>query len=89
MMSPVELDRQSSVKIDRWIEIDSEEWRNMDDNPDFTKKILKLGMKEPAFIFSDSRGRLWGKGKDGSFYPFHFEYGSLRIGYRISRMAAN
>jgi hypothetical protein len=88
--SPQELDTQSAVKIDRWIEVGSEEWREMDDTPDFTKKILRLGLHHPEpFLFTDMLGRIWGKGEGGKFYPFHFEYGKKLIGYRISALALN
>lgn len=88
--TPQELDAQCKVKIDRWIEIGSEEWRDLDDNPAFTKKILRLGLhhSEP-FLFTDTLGRIWGKGNDGTFYPFHFEYGNKLLGYRIAALALN
>ncbi len=90
-MSPKELEAQSPVKIERWVDIDSEEWRELDDTPAFTKKCLKVGFEEPAFMFTDSLGRVWCKpSEEGKpYFPFHFEYGSTLIGYRISKKAAN
>jgi hypothetical protein len=88
-LTPVQLDAQSPIKIDRWIDIDSDEWRELDDNPSFTKKLVKLGFKEPAYLATDSNGRIWGRGEDGTFYPFHFSRGKTLIGYRISKRAAN
>lgn len=88
--TPQELDTQSKIKIDRWVEIGSEEWKDLDDNPAFTKKILRLGLHHPEpFLFTDTMGRIWGKGNDGTFYPFHFEYGKKKLGYRISALALN
>lgn len=87
--SPRELDAQSKIKIDRWIDIDSEEWRELDDDPGLTKKFLKLGFKEPAYFFTDSDGRVWGKGEDGRYYPFHFRKWAKNIGYRLPKKAAN
>ena len=90
-MSPSELDRQSPVKIVRWIDVDSEEAKANDDNRALTKQMLKMGFQEPAFMFVDTLGRIWGKGKEGSFYPFHFELGPTRLlyGFKISAKAAN
>lgn len=87
--SPKDLDSQCRIRIDRWIDIDSEEWHELDDNPGFTKKCLKLGFQEPAFLFSDLLGRIWGKGVDGYYYPFYFESYGQNIGYRLSKRAAN
>ena len=90
-MKPKELEAQSPVKIVRWVDIDSDDWRELDDTPAFTKKCLKFGFEEPAFMFCDSLGRVWCKPQEEGkpFVPFHFEYGSTLIGYRISKKAAN
>lgn len=88
--APKELDAQSKIKIDRWVDVDSEECKELDDNYALTKKMIRmLHDKEPAYLFTDSLGRLFGKGVDGLYYPFHFEsYGKL-IGYRLAKKAAN
>lgn len=83
------LDEQSLVKIDRWVDIDSDECKVMDDDHDFTKKVQRMGFQDPPFLFTDSDGRIWGKGEGDRFYPFHFEYGKKLIGYRISKKASN
>ena len=88
-LSPKELDSQSKIRIDRWIELDSEECRSLDDNYAFTKQCLKLGLEEPAMLAFDSSGRIWGRGVDNVFYPFHMEYKGQLIGYRLSKKAAN
>jgi hypothetical protein len=87
--SPAELDTQTKIKVNRWIEVGSEEWRMLDETPEFTKKIIALGFKEPAYLFTDANGRIWGKGEDGFFYPFHFKQGSTVIGYRLTKRAVN
>lgn len=89
-MNPKELDAQNIIKIDEWVDIDSERWREVDDNPSFTKKIIRLGFEEPPFLFADTLGRLWGKSKETErYFPFHLEYGKKLIGFRISKKAAN
>lgn len=87
--TPKELDAQSKIRIDRWIEVDSEEWRELDDDPAFTKKCIRLGFMEPAHFFVDTLGRIWGKGEDGLYYPFYFTSFGKNIGYRMSTRAAN
>jgi hypothetical protein len=88
--APKDLDAQSKIMIDEWIDVDSDEVRSMDDNYALTKKMIRmLHDKEPAYLFTDSLGRLFGKGEDGFYYPFHFEYGKKLIGYRLSTKAAN
>lgn len=87
--SPKELDAQCQVKLDGWVDLDSERWREVDDDPSLTKKWLKLLMKEPAYLFTDSNGRIWGKGENGIYYPYHLEYGKKKYGLRISTKAAN
>jgi hypothetical protein len=62
----------------------------LDDNYDFTMRIVKtLLLKEPAYLFTDSSGRIFGKGEDGIYYPFHTEHNGRLIGYKISKRAAN
>jgi len=46
-------------------------------------------MKEPAYLFTDSMGRVWGKGENGKYYPYHYDYGKKLYGIRISKKAAN
>lgn len=87
--SPQELDAQSPIKITRWVDIDSEEFYDLDDDPGLTKKFLRIGFREPAFFFCDTLGRIWGKGENGIYYPYHFNRGKTLYGYRISKKAAN
>jgi len=90
ILSPKELDTQSKIKISKWIDVESEECRALDDNYALTKKMIRmLYEKEPAYLFTDQRGYLWGMGEDGRYYPFHFEYQGKLIGYRLSKKAAN
>jgi hypothetical protein len=88
MKTPKELDNQCKVFLDDWVDLDSERWKETDDNPAFTKKIIRLLLDDG--LFADSLGRIWGKSKDGeSYYPFHYEYGKKKYGIRISKKAAN
>lgn len=88
-LSPKELDEQSTIHVDRWIDVYSEECRMMDDNHKFTRHIMKVGFQDPPFLFIDSAGRVWGKGNSPNYYPFHMEYGSQLIGFRLPKKAAN
>lgn len=87
--TPAELDAQSPITVDRWLDVDSKELQELDENPALTKKWLKLGFQEPAYLFTDTLGRVWGKGENGKYYPFHFKSGKSLIGYRVSIRAAN
>lgn len=87
--SPKELDAQSLIQLDGWVELDSEGWRDMDEDPSLTKKLLKIGFQEPAYLFLDLSGRVWGRGENGYWYPYHIEYGKKKYGIRISKKAAN
>lgn len=89
-MKPIDLDQQSPIKIDRWIDIGSEEWKELDDNPAFTKKVLRFGL-EDGWLFTDSLGRVWGKPQEPNkpHFPFHFNVGKKLYGYRLPQKAAN
>jgi len=90
-MNPKFLDSQSEIKIDKWVDVGSEECNLLDNTPDFTKKILKMGFEEPdPYLITDWNGRVWGKpNANGKYFPLHFEYGKQLIGYRISKNASN
>jgi hypothetical protein len=85
--SPQELDRQCKISIDRWVDIYSEDCKLMDSDHQLTVKWFKMFLNDALFV--DTKGRIFGKGKDGSWYPYHFEYGKQLIGYKLSAMAAN
>jgi hypothetical protein len=87
--TPAELDSQSKVHIDKWLDVDSLECRELDDNHAFAKKCIRLGFQEPAYLFTDSLGRIFGKGENGYYYPFYFTSYGKNIGYRLSKTAAN
>ena len=89
-LTPEELDKQSEVQLDGWVDLDSERWREVDDDPKLTKRWVRLGLMDPPFLFADSMGRLWGRGKDNNkWYPYHLEYGKKKYGIRISARATN
>lgn len=88
-MSPQEFDEQSVIPIDRWIELDGDECRKLDDNLKLTKQYIKVGL-EAKVISYDSLGRIWlWSEKNKIYYPMHFEYKKLLIGYKVSKKAAN
>lgn len=88
-MNSKELDKQNPVQIERFIEMGSEEWRDMDDFQDFTKKIFRWGF-EDGYLTCDDLGRVWLKPKgEEPYLPLHFEYGKKLYGYRLSKKAAN
>ncbi len=88
-LSAKQLDLQSKVIINEWLDFDSDKCKQLDDNRDFTKKCLKYGF-EDGYMFTDEMGRVWGENKQtGEFYPFHFNIGKKLYGYRLSKKAAN
>ena len=86
-LSPQQLDQQSPVKIERWLDIDSEECCAKDPDIALTKKWLRIGL-EDKFLFLDTYGRVWGKGKE-KYYPYHFNIGPKNYGFRVAKKAAN
>lgn len=90
VMKPDELDKQCPIKIDGWIDIGSDKWKELDDTPDFTKMCLAIGLGD-GFFFLDSLGRVWGRPTEyaSQYIPFHFEVGTLVYGYRLPQKAAN
>ena len=87
-LTPAQLDAQSRIPLDGWLDMNSTECKSKDDNIAFTKKCLRIGMKE-GFLFTDNFGRVWGKGDNGTYYPFHFEFYKKLYGYRLATKAAN
>lgn len=87
-LPPQELDKQSVVRIDRWISVNSEEHKNKDPDIILTRKWMKIGFEE-GILFLDTLGRIWGRGKDGRFYPYHFNIGKTFYGFRMAEKAAN
>lgn len=91
--TPAQLDKQSKIKIDAWLDVGSEAHKDRDDNLKLTKEWLKIGL-EGGFLFCDSLGRVWGSGAHfGSphtvYYPYHIEYGKKLYGIRVATKAAN
>jgi hypothetical protein len=88
-MSPQELDKQSLISIDEWLELGSQRCKELDQEPHLTKYMLRFGFMDPPFFFVDTLGRIFGKGKEGRYYPFHIEVGNKKYGFKISARAAN
>lgn len=89
LLNPAELDKQSPVNIDRWIDIDSEEAKLKDEDRALTKKMIRIGF-EDGWMHTDNDGRIWGYDKGRNiYYPFHFEDGKKLLGYRMAKKAVN
>lgn len=89
-MKPQELEAQSPIKIDRWVDVHSSDCKEIDgDLHAFTLKCIKIGFEDGA-MFVDNLGRIWCKWKsEGPCFPFHTEFGKQFIGYRLASKAAN
>jgi hypothetical protein len=94
-LSPAALDAQSEIKIDRWVDLGSEDQRMIDEDPAFTQKCLRIGLEGGVLSF-DSGGRVWGYNKqNGKYYPLHTEFhrvpgqSPMLIGFRQPKKAAN
>lgn len=88
-ISTIDLDAQSVINIDYWIDVDSAEAKEKDSDRKITKKFMMIGFEE-GVLFTDSSGRIWGYNKEKNiYYPFHFEYENKLIGFKISKKAAN
>lgn len=62
MLSVQQLDAQSPVKIDKWLDVESEECRDKDSDHALTKKWIKMLMSgDDPQLFTDNFGRIWGK----------------------------
>ncbi|HEY5268166.1 MAG TPA: hypothetical protein VII94_03450 [Candidatus Saccharimonadales bacterium] len=88
MLNAKQLDAQSVTFLDGWVDLDSTSWKEVDDNPSFTRRCIKIGM-DSNYLVTDNFGRLWGMGENKLYYPFHLEYGSKKFGIRLPKKAAN
>ena len=81
--SPKELEAQSSIHVDEWVEVGSPRFHKLlaeEDQYSFYY-ILQVGLREPPFLLTDSLGRLWGKGNGDKWFPFHDIIRGKVIGY--------
>lgn len=86
--TPKELDAQSTIKVDEWVDVESEKFQQVCQERGAFDYILKVGLRDPAFIHADALGRLWGKGSH-EWFPFHDVIDGRTYGYRISKKASN
>ena len=84
---PKQLDLQCRVSIERWIDLYSQECKELDDDHKLTVKWFKMLHGEA--LFTDLFGRIFGQGKDGIWYPYHIEVRNKCYGLKISAKAAN
>ena len=89
ILSPKELDAQCPVQLDGWVDIDSERWREVDDDPGLTKRWLKMLTADPPALHLDIHGRIWGQNSVGVWFPYHLEYGRKKFGLRLPKKASN
>lgn len=87
-MKAKDLDAQSVIYISKWVDVDSQECKMLDDNRPFTKKCIMV-LSETGNMITDELGRIWGKGTDGSYYPLHLEVGTKLYGLKMPKKAAN
>ena len=87
-LSVQELDSQSPVKIDEWLDFDSEKCQDRDPDHSLTKTWMKIGF-EDRFLFIDFSGRIWLKGSRDEYCPYHFNVGKKLYGFRIAKKALN
>jgi hypothetical protein len=91
MLKSSEVEKKSIVKINRWVDVDSKEFKEMSSPAEIilTKKVVKAISFKDSGISTDELGRIWSKNEDGSFWPLHSEIGKEIIGFKVSKMAAN
>lgn len=87
-LSPKELDAQSVVVIEKWLDVNSEECKEKDPEYKISKYLLNRGIQE-GFLKVDNQGRIWVHGLHEEFFPYHFELGDKLYGLRIAAAAAN
>jgi hypothetical protein len=88
MLSPKELDLQCKVSIDRWVDLNSEEAKRLDPKHKETLHWFKV-CQGPGGLMLDNLGRIFGKGAEGRYYPYHINVDGKLIGFRISAKALN
>lgn len=70
------------VDIKRWIDIDGEEFKSLEDSSTI-RKIINMGLEAGA-ITLDNNGYMWNREN-----PIHAEKGSELVGIRYSKKAVN
>jgi hypothetical protein len=89
ILKPEQLDTQSPVKIDEWLDIDTDKCKGVDDNRPLTKKWLNM-LLEDNTLQLDSLGRVWDRSEDtGKWYPYHLESQGKLYGIKVMKKAAN
>lgn len=84
---PRELDKQCRVSIHKWVDLYSLECKELDD--DYKLTVKWFTMLQGDILHTDLFGRLWGRGNEGLWYPYHIESYGKTYGLRISAKAAN
>jgi hypothetical protein len=87
-LTPKQLDAQSIILIDKWLDIHSEECEEKDNNIALSKNWLNLLSKDGT-LSTDSMGRIWMKNDDNGYHPYHFDFKNKNYGYRLAVSADN
>lgn len=89
-MSPKDLDAQSVIQVDEWVDLGSQKHRDTDEWYVLSTSLLEKS-SENGFLKIDSLGRLWVHGIDQEFLPYHYDSkaGNQFLGLRIATAAAN
>ena len=89
-LTPDQLNLQCLVPLDGWVEVGSEQAKELDNDHQLAIKWLKMGA-EAGWLFIDAHGRIFGKSPGGgeNYYPYHFESYGKKYGYRMAILAAN
>jgi len=87
-LTSMQLDSQSCIQLDGWVEVGSEQAKRLDQDHALAIEWLHMGSQDGWFVV-DTQGRIFGKSLDNNYFPYHFESGDKKYGYRMSTLAAN
>lgn len=82
------LDEQSTVRVDEWLEIGSKEFYRMVGDTTIFDYFIKIGFRDPPFLFRDELSRVWAK-SSGRWFPLNDEFGGKTYGYKYASAAKN
>lgn len=85
---PQQLDAQSPVHIDEWVQVGSPLFKKLIGDQFSFDYFTKVGFRDPPFLFLDELGRVWGKSED-KWFPFHDRVHGKNYGYRYANTEQN
>jgi hypothetical protein len=83
-----ELDAQSPVKVDEWLEIGSIKFHKIVGDIGTFNCFIRMGFHDPPFLFRDELARVWIKGSD-KWTPLNDVVGGKTYGYKYASAAKN